>query len=191
MKWLYSSLPCVRKKIGFINYINFLLKYFMPHLYPSNIFKHQQNFWPAHKWFLRIDVVCNTTMCICVCVCVCLCACVCVCARVCVHACVCTRVRVCVRVCVCVCVSECVWVYVCAPKAINKVIISKLVCFPYPCAAKTEVCRRWSLIICDWACKNRPCERKLHRGIFLLISFVPNTLSHFHKLQNKAHWILQ
>ena len=45
----------------------FLWKYFMPHLYPSNIFKHQQNFWPAHKWFLRIDVVCSTTMCVCVC----------------------------------------------------------------------------------------------------------------------------
>ena len=45
--------------------------------------------------------------------------------------------------------------------------------------------------ICDRACKNRPCERKLHQVIFLLISFVLNALSHFHKLQKKAHEILQ
>ena len=43
------------------------------------------------------------------------------------------------------------------------------------------------IIICDRACKNRPCERKLHQVIFLLISFIPNALSHFRKLQKKAH----
>ena len=47
------------------------------------------------------------------------------------------------------------------------------------------------LIKCDWACKNRPCERKLHRVIVSLISFVVNALSHFRKLQKKAHEILQ
>ena len=40
--------------------------------------------------------------------------------------------------------------------------------------------------ICDRACENQPCEHKLHRIIFLLISFIPNTLSHFWKLQKKA-----
>ena len=39
--------------------------------------------------------------------------------------------------------------------------------------------------ICDRACENRPCERKLHRVIFPLISFVLNALSHFRKLQKK------
>ena len=41
--------------------------------------------------------------------------------------------------------------------------------------------------ICDWACENQPCERKLHRVIFSLISFLPNALSHFRKLQKEAH----
>ena len=41
--------------------------------------------------------------------------------------------------------------------------------------------------ICDWACKNQPCERKLRHVIFSLISFVPNALSHFPKLQKKPH----
>ena len=45
----------------------------------------------------------------------------------------------------------------------------------------------WLSIICDRAYENRPCERKLHWVIFLLISFVPNALSHFRKLQKKAH----
>ena len=44
-------------------------------------------------------------------------------------------------------------------------------------------------VICDRACKNGPCESKLHQGIFLLMSSIQNTLSHFHKLQKKAHWI--
>ena len=42
-------------------------------------------------------------------------------------------------------------------------------------------------VICDRACKNRPCECKVHRVIFLLISSIQNALSHFHKLQKKAH----
>ena len=41
--------------------------------------------------------------------------------------------------------------------------------------------------IYDWAYDNRPCERKLHWVIFSLISFVPSTLSHFRKMQKKAH----
>ena len=40
---------------------------------------------------------------------------------------------------------------------------------------------------CDRAHKNIPCECKLHQVIFLLISFVPNRLSHFRNLQKKAH----
>ena len=43
------------------------------------------------------------------------------------------------------------------------------------------------ITICDRACEYRSCERKLHQVIFLLISFVPNALSHFHKLQKKVH----
>ena len=41
--------------------------------------------------------------------------------------------------------------------------------------------------ICDWVYENRPCECKLHQVISLLISFVPNALSHFCKLQKKVH----
>ena len=41
--------------------------------------------------------------------------------------------------------------------------------------------------ICDRAYENRPCKCKLHRVIFSLISFVPNALSHFRKMQKKAH----
>ena len=41
--------------------------------------------------------------------------------------------------------------------------------------------------ICDRAYEDQPCERKLHRVIFLLISFVLNVLSHFRKLQKKVH----
>ena len=41
--------------------------------------------------------------------------------------------------------------------------------------------------ICDRAYENRLCQRKLHWVILLLISFVPNALSHCHKLQKKAH----
>ena len=37
----------------------------------------------------------------------------------------------------------------------------------------------------DRAYENGPCERKLHRVIFLLISLVPNALSHFRKWQKK------
>ena len=37
---------------------------------------------------------------------------------------------------------------------------------------------------CDQACKNQPCECKLHRVIF---SPIQNVVSHFRKLQMKAH----
>ena len=43
------------------------------------------------------------------------------------------------------------------------------------------------LAICDRAYKNRPCERKPHQIIFSSISFIPNALSLFRKLQKKAH----
>ena len=42
-------------------------------------------------------------------------------------------------------------------------------------------------INCDRAYKNRSCERKLHRVIFSLISFILNALFYFRKLQKKAH----
>ena len=41
------------------------------------------------------------------------------------------------------------------------------------------------------ACKNQPCECKLHQVAFLLISSVPSVVFHFCKLQKKAHYILQ
>ena len=43
------------------------------------------------------------------------------------------------------------------------------------------------LIICDWACKNRPCKCKLYWVIFLPISSTQNAVSHFRKLQMEAH----
>ena len=42
-------------------------------------------------------------------------------------------------------------------------------------------------VICDRACENQPCERKLHLVIFSAISSVLNVLSHFRKFQKKAH----
>ena len=41
--------------------------------------------------------------------------------------------------------------------------------------------------ICDRACENQPCEHKLHRVVFLLISSIQNVVSHFCKFQKKAH----
>ena len=41
--------------------------------------------------------------------------------------------------------------------------------------------------ICDRACKNQPCEHKLHRVIFSAISSALNVVSHFCKFQKKAH----
>ena len=41
--------------------------------------------------------------------------------------------------------------------------------------------------VCDRAYENQPYECKLYQVISLLISFVPNVLSHFCKLQKKAH----
>ena len=41
--------------------------------------------------------------------------------------------------------------------------------------------------ICDRACENQPCERKLYRVIFTLISLALNVVSHFRKFQKKAH----
>ena len=40
--------------------------------------------------------------------------------------------------------------------------------------------------VCDRAYENRPYECKLHQVISSLISFVPNALSHFRKLQKKV-----
>ena len=43
------------------------------------------------------------------------------------------------------------------------------------------------LYICDWACENQPCERKLHRVIFLPISSALNVIFHFCEFQKIAH----
>ena len=45
--------------------------------------------------------------------------------------------------------------------------------------------------VCDQAYEDRPYECKFHQVISSLISFVPNALSHFRKLQKKAHYSLQ
>ena len=41
--------------------------------------------------------------------------------------------------------------------------------------------------ICDRACENQPCERKLHRVIFLPISSALNVVSRFCKFQKLVH----
>ena len=45
--------------------------------------------------------------------------------------------------------------------------------------------------ICDWACKNQPCECKLHRVIFSLISSALIEVFCFREVQREAHEILQ
>ena len=45
--------------------------------------------------------------------------------------------------------------------------------------------------ICDWACENQPCERKLHRVIFSLISSALIEEFCFCEVQREAHEILQ
>ncbi len=45
--------------------------------------------------------------------------------------------------------------------------------------------------LCEWACDNQPCECKLQRVIFLLISLPLNVVFHFCKFKKKAHEILQ
>ena len=42
-------------------------------------------------------------------------------------------------------------------------------------------------IICNYACKNQPCEYKLHLVVFLLISSLLSVVFRFCKLQKKAH----
>ena len=54
-----------------------------------------------------------------------------------------------------------------------------------PVGKKTKKVSKVS-IICDRAYDNQPCEHKLHRIIFSLISFIRNVVSHFRKLQKKA-----
>ena len=44
-----------------------------------------------------------------------------------------------------------------------------------------------SVYICDRACENQLCERKLHQVIFSAISSALNVVSHFSKFQKKAH----
>ena len=48
-------------------------------------------------------------------------------------------------------------------------------------------CDVFYIVICDQACKNQSCECKLHQVLFALISSIQNALSHFCKLQKKAH----
>ena len=45
--------------------------------------------------------------------------------------------------------------------------------------------------ICDWACENQPCERKLHQAIFSLISSALIEVFCFREVQREAHEILQ
>ena len=59
--------------------------------------------------------------------------------------------------------------------------------FLYPLVEELKELWFGVMFKCDRACKNQPCECKLHRVIFLLISLVPNALLHFRKLQKKAH----
>ena len=73
---------------------------------------------------------------------------------------VCTYLFTCVCMCVCVCVCACACAYI-----------------------RMYVCVYMYVCICDRAYENRSFERKLHR----VISSIPNAVSHFHKLQKKAH----
>ena len=41
--------------------------------------------------------------------------------------------------------------------------------------------------ICNRACENQPCERKLHEVTFLLIFSALNVASHFCQFHKKAH----
>ena len=69
----------------------------------------------------------------------------------------------------------------------------------YDCMSVHTLCRHLFIAITahshnihyifDWACKNQPCERELHWVIFSLKSLVPSVV--FHKLQKKAHLLLQ
>ena len=40
--------------------------------------------------------------------------------------------------------------------------------------------------VCDRACEDQPCERKLHRVIFSAISSALNVVSHFHKFSEES-----
>ena len=64
-----------------------------------------------------------------------------------------------------------------------KVSVSRIMCQHIVTLAANLCC----LHICDWAYENWPCEHKLHQVIFSLITFIENVVSHFHKLQKKAH----
>ena len=59
--------------------------------------------------------------------------------------------------------------------------------FVCSCVLEAKCWLQTTKTMCDRAYENRPCERKLHRVIFLLISFVSNTLSHFRKLHKNAN----
>ena len=43
------------------------------------------------------------------------------------------------------------------------------------------------IYICDWACENQPCERKLHRVIFSLISSALIEVFCFREVQREVH----
>ena len=55
-----------------------------------------------------------------------------------------------------------------------------------------HICKgRWLILLVTGPCKNQPFECKLHWVLFSLISSNQNAVSHFWKLQKKAHYILQ
>ena len=87
------------------------------------------------------------------------------------------------------------WIYEGPPYVVGCPVASKLnddtcmyMCMLLECVHKfCFIILSYTVYICDRACENQPYERKLHRVIFSLMSYVLNALSHFHKLQKKAH----
>ena len=54
-------------------------------------------------------------------------------------------------------------------------------------AQLVDYAENWLANVCDQACENGLYECKLHWVIFLVIFSVQIIISHFHKLQKKAH----
>ena len=79
-----------------------------------------------------------------------------------------------------------VQVYLLAKTKMEQALNANLV-VSFPKSSHTYALFFYAFPNCDQAYENRPCERKLYQVIFLLISSVLNKLSHFRKLQKKAH----
>ena len=54
-------------------------------------------------------------------------------------------------------------------------------------AMYTYISTPHNIHMCHRACEYQPCEHKLHRVIFSLISSSLNMIFHFHKIQKKSH----